>query len=963
MKPPNCGIATFMLVTVVTLIAISQPVQGAEHCLLQTSKIKFRHNFSGYVFTNQEDDEQQDLCSRNTKHFTPLKLRKKCPRKCPFSQRLPGDHCHKVCVRDELCRAFHPLRSFADQESKACVATCGKEKKDHVVGCAVCLELGRCKTCHSGFFLTKNGHCAESLSIIWQVVYSVLAILVILLALYLFDLRNRPVINDDVLHHGLEHRDERKVWVKKADDDMWHQHKVSETAVLHTDVSGQGILLYFGFLKFAVAMAFVLLLATSVTYRFSNLAIQTDEANDCRSSKFDVTQKDAYQSYYYSMFLAMAAIYTTVLVSSLVHVWYQTNASYRWDEMHATHEDYALRMSGLPSDATDPSEIKDFFAHALQTVVEEQKSISAQAQLRSEDDDDHKIIGVSIAYDYKEHEKFIQNCIDDWVADLEIAAGRRDWKHRPPSSTALSSGDVHSSFQFSPVRVLDYFFWGSCGDAEDIVEVDPASCRQVLTSLKCSGTAYVICSAPEVLDLLYPFFRRGNAPLFRGKHEIKLFEVWSEPPGLTWENFTKKNFWPSILLGGLLLLATIALWLCLYLPYALSVTHTLRIPGSEPGFLEGNLLGLLIALGNAIVSQVVDLITTWAGFAQKDRRDIAVMSLAFLATLLNTGFDIWMVLKIAQRSELANAFEATNDHIVARELMSIIVPGYLILPYIAMPAVEHVLPYFLGKWLVRSKKANIRQAEKLLECPEFDICWRYSDILNNFTICLLMLTVVSPRSHQVMCWLLVFLFLIFGIDKYKLLRATSQTFYTTSRLEDAAQFLWALPSGLLASITVGWACSVHVQVLPHDNEMFLSILAFVVHVVMYTLLCKLVRSCVKPPETETTTYEDMCDYLKAEGKVWSYFNTNPIFCLRSKYLDVVEPGVGTYPCVPFIPGKQFLQPGVPKRFKHKGLGVFKATEKFVTAFIPVTPPHKKKERKALSKTEPQPCVKLPSEPS
>merc|ERR1719473_1987102 len=83
---------------------------------------------------------------------------------------------------------------------------------------------------------------------------------------------------------------------------------------------------------------------------------------------------------------------------------------------------------------------------------------------------------------------------------------------------------------------------------------------------------------------------------------------------------------------------------------------------------------------------------------------------------------------------------------------------------------------------------------------------------------------------------------------------------------------------------------------------------------LYFVLWHLARNLVHPAETEKTSYENMCDHLWSEGKVWSYFNTNPIFCLRSKYLDVHEPGARTYPCIPYVPGKQWLQSGVPLRF-------------------------------------------------
>merc|ERR1719301_85519 len=102
----------------------------------------------------------------------------------------------------------------------------------------------------------------------------------------------------------------------------------------------------------------------------------------------------------------------------------------------------------------------------------------------------------------------------------------------------------------------------------------------------------------------------------------------------------------------------------MYMPYA---TYT----GTRTTFLEGTLLGFIITLGNAIVAQVIDVVTRWAGFHQKDRRDMAILSLALLSTLLNTGFDIWMVFRIAKGITITDAGGGNSqgfDHVVAEEM-------------------------------------------------------------------------------------------------------------------------------------------------------------------------------------------------------------------------------------------------------------------------------------------------------
>jgi hypothetical protein len=65
-----------------------------------------------------------------------------------------------------------------------------------------------------------------------------------------------------------------------------------------------------------------------------------------------------------------------------------------------------------------------------------------------------------------------------------------------------------------------------------------------------------------------------------------------------------------------------------------------------------------------------------------------------------------------------------------------------------------------------------------------------------------------------------------------------------------------------------------------------------------------------------------------EGKPWTYFNTNHVFCLRSLYLpqhesgwDVIKLRHANFPrqdsgCIPYISGKQHLQPGTAKNISE-----------------------------------------------
>merc|ERR1719253_1615956 len=124
--------------------------------------------------------------------------------------------------------------------------------------------------------------------------------------------------------------------------------------------------------------------------------------------------------------------------------------------------------------------------------------------------------------------------------------------------------------------------------------------------------------------------------------------------------------------------------------------------------------------------------------------------------------------------------DAGYEPVVANEIFGLTVPGYLVLPYLGMPIGEHVLPYFLAKFLIRSHgKITLRSATKALRSPYFDICWRYSDILNNTTICVVLLFFTSNRAWMVMSVLLLFMGIIYTIDKYLLLFVATPAVYDT----------------------------------------------------------------------------------------------------------------------------------------------------------------------------------------
>lgn len=890
----------------------------------------------------QKQKPQLAACSYNAAALITVPIEQPCSAACPFSQRIPGDKCHKVCIKKEDCAAFNPKRGFAEMVSKQCMPACGYGT--HIIGCSRCAGVGVCVECMTGFTLVENGtRCQNSMEGVWKKIYIILLIVILLLVWYLWNLARRVNLNQIVLEMCFQHRDHCKCWELVADESAghrWQKYPLWGTHVQSRDIGGLGIVLYFRQLAFLMATCPVLLLAAYVTYKFSDLKLYEDATahlNDCNSAlshsqhfnggQFEI---DIMRFSHY-MFYAMIATYLVFLVGIAMFAKSQLNLATRWDESRSTHEDYAFLCRDLPQDATDPKEIQDYF----QELLDNHSTGGA--------DSVHRIVGVSIAYDYKQDAELIDSAICDLVEELE----KHRWKSHPsghfqriaqalvksqrwyhdhsihPHADDADKVAEEASSEAQPQRqcctmksllkleMLDCLFWGSCGD-HDPGHTNKEQVVEVLQNLKGSGNAYVIVDHPSTLTLLSEIGKQPHPP-FRGHREIRICDVISEPPSVIWENFTEMNFWPRIIGGCFLIIFTILLWVALYVPYAVLI-------GEHTGWLQGLLLGLLIAVGNVIVAQVVDLVTKWAGFRRKDRRDMAILALAFMATVMNTICDVFVVLRITNSS---GGSSHDFDKVLAPEMFAMIVPGYLILPYLFVPLAENIAPYFIGKWLVRSRKATLRASERCLTCPDFDICWRYSDVLNNFTVCILMLFIVSAETYQVMMWLMLFLALIYVIDKYKLLRQTSQTFYTTRRLDEACLYWWCVPTGLLAAVTTWWACSA--GFIPEKERTKMCYIAFGVHIIIYFVLLKLAESFVRPAAPEVLRYSEMCQQLASKGKIWSWFNTNPIFCLRAHYLELKESGPALHPCIPYVPGKQHLQPTAPQHFVHReGADLYKA---------------------------------------
>jgi len=81
--------------------------------------------------------------------------------------------------------------------------------------------------------------------------------------------------------------------------------------------------------------------------------------------------------------------------------------------------------------------------------------------------------------------------------------------------------------------------------------------------------------------------------------------------------------------------------------------------------------------------------------------------------------------------------------------------------------------------------------------------------------------------------------------------------------------------------------------------------------VIYVFGLKAVKKTIGDRQDRDDTYEDCCAKFAMYGKHATYFNTNPIFVLRAKYLDDKHAGLDKDHCIPWALGKEHWHPGAP----------------------------------------------------
>lgn len=849
----------------------------------------------------------------------------RCPAECPYLRIEPDHLCQFTCVPAKECSVANPLANFADPTTMQCEVCL-------VTACQECIDgPTTCKECQAGFLL-EDGVCVSKDRHWWHGVYAFLAVIVALLVMYIVSLAYRPNVNPVILEGGLIFRKFSKTLEKMAHKNQPYSLWLN---LRRHDVAGVGVLLFFDWQFWilvwsCVIMAVFLALGIAFPTRPSAIEYQPGDPRSFQACNFDVERQasrvaDMKLAYFWAVFVLYVLSTTGSLALARFHKRMFKNVC----EEELTMSDFTLMVQGLPRDPKFlgserlEEDLKDAFEKALGS----------------------RIIGVSVCWDYRDHVDEVQVEVRAQLDRLqkEKAFTMNRMKSLPEQAEDLNQKpemeeEVRTCCD-TPLQCFDgaLGYGGPCNrlsrqheeEVEKEVSINGGRPEDrvlgLLRTLPCSGHAFVVFETPRECDAALA--RLGGKPITIGGRQVTLQRVKAEADEVLWESFgaTHLHTGVRLIIGVIVLITTIAvLDLFFYSPYVHYLRSSQTVNRRSEGGAQEFLLGSLVIVANQIIYKVCEKVAQSCNFHFKSTSMVFYVVFYTVAVLVNTIVDLHTVILITAGYTYKDLLDGSTDRSVLSaevvlqnpalqrtlfEQTSTYIYSCLILPFLCEPFVLAVLPYYLNVWLVRSRRdVTLQDAEDNLACPQFELS-RYGDILINVMLCAVVLPFTYRDLWQLFLGLVVSQVIIYAWDHYRLLRVSTSSHFKSSIMDQCALYLTALPCAVMAACLV---CRIFgsrdelkfaqehwgIKIPGHNWFWTSAAIGMLVHLCFHLLALKCIQGGSRD---EDNSLNGQPYSVVAEEIPCSFFNTNPVHCLRSKFIYEHTPH-----CIPFVAGKDYL---------------------------------------------------------
>mmetsp|Transcript_29691 Transcript_29691/g.84820 ORF Transcript_29691/g.84820 Transcript_29691/m.84820 type:complete len:533 (+) Transcript_29691:507-2105(+) len=471
-----------------------------------------------------------------------------------------------------------------------------------------------------------------------------------------------------------------------------------------------------------------------------------------------------------------------------------------------------------------------------------------------------------------------------------------------------------------------------------------------------SGEAWAVFNTQADRDEAVEAVASARGIEFEGS-VITLEKAALDPDSILWENSGFLNSTSDLVMklavGGGVVMLSLAVWVVAFFgPYAYFVTNATYTYGQEPSNTEVFVFSGVVIAGNALMCLVCSEVSDWVGFHTTDAREVCNMLLYNLACVVQVVLDLAITYSISYLrlvgreirtydgtplSELPTFVERIEAYPMqqelGREVYMFAWPATFLLPFLIEPLITVYVPFKLMEYIVRShREITYTTAEAFLSAVPFDLS-RYADINLNIMLAVLIFFFPGGYTLPLFLGLVGSHMFIYCYDHWRILRSSPSCYFSTMQVDWWVQWMLSIPCGLILAALVfksrsgpaeaAWLPALHgpredgrrwglqgyrqrLEGHLEDSQQFAdaelfrqATVAFLIHVLVHTLLLLYVVPLFgrsdKTPSAQVP-YETCSRRLAS-----SFFSTNPVHCLRSRYIYGHSP-----PCDFRVRGKEHL---------------------------------------------------------
>lgn len=576
-----------------------------------------------------------------------------------------------------------------------------------------------------------------------------------------------------------------------------------------------------------------------------------------------------------------------------------------------TTKRFCVIVNGLPESATNSRRVEAYMRDWL-----------PEGKL-------YQVMGVSIAYDYSNGRDLIDKAFLQLVRDSEKQREPLQWIKPGEATTTdealaesprLKESSVHV-IDLSILRILDITGGGHLYHGE---EVDGVIMRKALRSFRCSGRAYVVLRSQAAVR--WAVANGQEAPAFEtpghGGVQLGFQRADSEPEDIRWEHHFRDATWaPRLMIAIVGMLFMILVYFASVVPLATMYIHVAHVPGVSVHWACELLLGVLPGIGGAVLFNALVWATDFVGYYERSSRDDWLVFMGFFLTFLTVFSDLGLTLVLAEGTAWDTSLEAGGiinfDRALARELFYCLVPGYVLCVAVIPSNLETLVPYTLARLLIRGNSVPLRVAENCITPPSLELACKYTDVLTGVSAMLCMLPFMSPRVWKALLCGCVMVGIAFVDTHWKILRCYMTSRCTSERMAWNAMHVFVVPLSILGASVGFWGWES--EALSASSACRLPM----VGAMLYLIVLRFIK-CMAPgrdvEESSHGDYLDTVEKLRDQGYVSTFLNTNPVHCLRARYLDLDEAAGGCLQdSLPFRRGKEHcLIPNLRAAYTPRG---------------------------------------------